>query len=167
MSPARTSISPTGSNGLSLSHLLFSWNSRCKSDAYWIFILIVFCAFSTIVETLRINVSVANRGGEGYTNMNTKKQLPGSLVKTFRQLVYFSSSVMKTNLHQLCYWNNAVGNICIMMFWFLTAHKSCFRSVLSSECMWELVYYNTVYTFVSDFCGRKVNTFFTIQPNYS
>lgn len=63
----------------------------------------MFCAFSTIVETLRINVSVANRGGEGYTNMNTKKQLPGSLVKTFRQLVYFSSSVMKTNLHQLCY----------------------------------------------------------------
>jgi len=81
---------------------------------------------------LVLTVSVANRGGEGYTNMNTKKQLPGSLVKTFRQLVYFSSSVMKTNLHQLCYWNNAVGNICIMMFWFLTAHKSCFRSVLSS-----------------------------------
>ena len=59
--------------------------------------------FCLVVETLVLTVSVANRGGEGYTSMNTKKQLPGSLVKTFRQLVYFSSSVMKTNLHQLCY----------------------------------------------------------------
>ena len=66
-----------------------------------------------VVETLVLTVSAANRGGEGYTSMDTKKQLwatsidpithkanvpPGKLVKTFRQLVYFSSSVLTINL---------------------------------------------------------------------
>ena len=91
--------------------------------------------------------------------IRTQKTTVGKLVKTFRQLVYLSSSVMTPNLYQLNYWNNAVGNIRVMMLYLLTAHKSCFRSVLSSECLWELVCYNAVYTFVSDFCGRKVNTF--------
>jgi len=36
-------------------------------------------------------VSAANRDGEGYIGLDTKKRLSGSLVRTFRQSLYLSS----------------------------------------------------------------------------
>ena len=36
-----------------------------------------------VVETLVLTVSAANRGGEGYTSMDTKKQLSGRVGKDF------------------------------------------------------------------------------------
>jgi len=45
--------------------------------------------FCLVVETLVLTVSVANRGGEGYTNMNTKKTTAGKFGKDFPTIGIF------------------------------------------------------------------------------